>query len=216
MVASGSFRMDRRILVNNNYAIYNEQWILISKKCCREKFGLFSIDFSTKELKRTPKDSARYYARIIRDNGFVKDEDDQFTFNSGQTIRPKLSGLIAWAGLLSGMMVWGLLNRVGKRQFSQYNNNNKFSKHEARKPDFGAGFSLPRPLIISIMFVVVCMVLIRSERKGEYTQQVKLRQRKWYASCKWDYTSPWKPKGQQSKRLKVLHIVRGVGRVVAS
>ena len=40
----------------------------------RQKFGLFSIDFSTSTLTRTPKASARYYAQIIKDNGFTNSQ----------------------------------------------------------------------------------------------------------------------------------------------
>ena len=39
-----------------------------------EKFGLFNVDFSSSELQRSPKASARYYAQIIRDNGFRPDQ----------------------------------------------------------------------------------------------------------------------------------------------
>nr|CAH0099623.1 unnamed protein product [Daphnia galeata] len=35
-----------------------------------EKFGLFNVDFSSPDLPRTAKASARYLAQIIRDNGF--------------------------------------------------------------------------------------------------------------------------------------------------
>lgn len=39
-----------------------------------EKFGLFNVDFSSPELQRTAKASARYIAQIIRDNGFRSDQ----------------------------------------------------------------------------------------------------------------------------------------------
>ncbi|EFX80212.1 hypothetical protein DAPPUDRAFT_318914 [Daphnia pulex] len=38
-----------------------------------QKFGLFSIDFATTDLNRTEKASARYYAKIVKDNGFTMD-----------------------------------------------------------------------------------------------------------------------------------------------
>ena len=37
-----------------------------------EKFGLHYVDFDDPERPRTPKASARYYAQLIRDNGFVE------------------------------------------------------------------------------------------------------------------------------------------------
>ncbi|XP_046643168.1 lactase-phlorizin hydrolase-like [Daphnia pulicaria] len=39
-----------------------------------EKFGLFNVDFSSPELPRTAKASARYIAQIIHDNGFRSDQ----------------------------------------------------------------------------------------------------------------------------------------------
>ena len=41
-----------------------------------EKFGLHYVDFNDPERPRTPKDSAGYYAQLIRDNGFVEPEVD--------------------------------------------------------------------------------------------------------------------------------------------
>ena len=37
-----------------------------------EKFGLHYVEFNDPERPRTPKASARYYAQLIRDNGFVE------------------------------------------------------------------------------------------------------------------------------------------------
>ncbi|KZS05925.1 putative Lactase-phlorizin hydrolase [Daphnia magna] len=39
-----------------------------------QKFGLFSIDFTTSDLNRTTKASARYYAKLVNDNGFMADQ----------------------------------------------------------------------------------------------------------------------------------------------
>ena len=35
-----------------------------------EHFGLHQVDFKDPQRKRTPKDSATFYAKLIRDNGF--------------------------------------------------------------------------------------------------------------------------------------------------
>ena len=43
---------------------------LFSNWLWSEKFGLFNVDFSSPDLPRTAKASARYLAQIIRDNGF--------------------------------------------------------------------------------------------------------------------------------------------------
>ncbi|KAK3091544.1 hypothetical protein FSP39_020649 [Pinctada imbricata] len=40
-----------------------------------EKFGLYQVDFSDPNRKRTAKKSAGYYSRIVRDNGFKNDEE---------------------------------------------------------------------------------------------------------------------------------------------
>ncbi|XP_046643173.1 cytosolic beta-glucosidase-like [Daphnia pulicaria] len=39
-----------------------------------QKFGIFSVDFATADLNRTVKASGRYYAQLIRDNGFTVDQ----------------------------------------------------------------------------------------------------------------------------------------------
>ena len=39
-----------------------------------EKFGLHYVDFDDPERPRSPKASAKYYAQLIRDNGFVERE----------------------------------------------------------------------------------------------------------------------------------------------
>nr|CAH0099626.1 unnamed protein product [Daphnia galeata] len=39
-----------------------------------QKFGLFSINFETTDLNRTAKASARYYAKLVKDNGFTADQ----------------------------------------------------------------------------------------------------------------------------------------------
>ena len=36
-----------------------------------ERFGIHHVDFNDPERKRTPKASASYYAKIIKDNGFL-------------------------------------------------------------------------------------------------------------------------------------------------
>ena len=41
---------------------------------CSQKFGLFAIDFKTTDLNRTAKASAKYYAQIVKDNGFTPDQ----------------------------------------------------------------------------------------------------------------------------------------------
>ncbi len=109
-------------------------------------------------------------------------------------------------------------NKSGKKRgdsvSSAFNNhNNKFRKHEARKLDFGVGFS--GPLIIDH----VCSSLYGINKNGEKrrihavgrastTEMICELQMRLYESLK--------AKGSESKRLKVLHIVRGGGRVVAS
>ena len=37
-----------------------------------EKFGMHYVDFNDPKRPRTAKDSARYYAQVIKDNGFKK------------------------------------------------------------------------------------------------------------------------------------------------
>jgi len=37
-----------------------------------EKFGMHAVDFTDPARPRTPKDSARYYSQLVRDNGFVE------------------------------------------------------------------------------------------------------------------------------------------------
>jgi hypothetical protein len=37
-----------------------------------ERFGLHHVNFSDPARPRTPKESARYYASVVRQNGFVK------------------------------------------------------------------------------------------------------------------------------------------------
>ena len=36
-----------------------------------ERFGIHHVDFNDPERKRTPKASASYYAKVIKDNGFL-------------------------------------------------------------------------------------------------------------------------------------------------
>ena len=38
-----------------------------------EKFGMHHVDFNDPKRPRTPKDSARYFAKLIKDNGFIKE-----------------------------------------------------------------------------------------------------------------------------------------------
>ena len=40
-----------------------------------EKFGLYHVDFNDPNRKRTVKDSATYYRKLIASNGFYKDID---------------------------------------------------------------------------------------------------------------------------------------------
>ena len=40
------------------------------------KYGLYQVDFKDDERARRAKDSARYYCKIIHDNGFVKTENE--------------------------------------------------------------------------------------------------------------------------------------------
>jgi len=40
----------------------------------RERFGMHRVDFNDPTRTRTPKDSAKYYARLIANNGFVPEE----------------------------------------------------------------------------------------------------------------------------------------------
>ena len=36
-----------------------------------EKFGLFHVDFQDPDRPRTARESAKFYSRLIKDNGFV-------------------------------------------------------------------------------------------------------------------------------------------------
>ena len=40
-----------------------------------EKFGLHRVDMSDPERKRTPKESASFYRRLVAENGFVQDQN---------------------------------------------------------------------------------------------------------------------------------------------
>ena len=40
-----------------------------------EKFGLHSVNMTDPERKRTPKESALFYSRLVKQNGFVKDQN---------------------------------------------------------------------------------------------------------------------------------------------
>lgn len=40
-----------------------------------EKFGLHRVDMSDPERRRTPKESARFYSRLVKENGFVEDQN---------------------------------------------------------------------------------------------------------------------------------------------
>ena len=38
----------------------------------RERFGMHYIDFEDPDRVRTPKESSKFYAQIVADNGFVE------------------------------------------------------------------------------------------------------------------------------------------------
>ena len=41
---------------------------------CLSKIGIFSVNFTDPTLPRTPKASARYYAKIVQNDGFIGDQ----------------------------------------------------------------------------------------------------------------------------------------------
>ena len=40
-----------------------------------EKFGLHRVDMSDPERRRTPKESARFYSRLVKENGFKEHQN---------------------------------------------------------------------------------------------------------------------------------------------
>ena len=49
-------------------------WNLLLKSCYyREKFGIHSVNFSDPALPRTAKESSKFLAQLIIDNGFVEE-----------------------------------------------------------------------------------------------------------------------------------------------
>ena len=48
-----------------------------------EKFGMYQVDFTNPARPRTAKDSARYFAQLTKDNGFVDHGTTTTTTTSG-------------------------------------------------------------------------------------------------------------------------------------
>lgn len=58
-----------------------------------ERFGMHHVDFNDPQRTRTPKESAKYYARLIANNGFVPEEycDSPTTYSSASKPAPAKS-----------------------------------------------------------------------------------------------------------------------------
>ena len=52
----------------------------------RQRFGLIHVDYKT--LRRTPKDSARWYANVIRTNGRDMGRIDGLAGAAGESVHP--------------------------------------------------------------------------------------------------------------------------------
>ena len=66
--------LDTSNLCAKFYGTYISEILINLSKIISEKFGLFNVNFTSPDLPRTAKASARYFAQIIRDNGFRTDQ----------------------------------------------------------------------------------------------------------------------------------------------
>ena len=74
MVSYGQLRVERRLHVRNHIIHFSatSRFPIKFWFCCRrEKFGLHYVNFTDPDRKRIPKESSKFYAQIVTDNGFV-------------------------------------------------------------------------------------------------------------------------------------------------